>query len=514
VADFLYKGVVDWFLDQVSQEAIAPGDRMPSLRALAKQLSLSLNTVIHGYEILATEGWIESRPKSGYFVCHRSDTKPALLLAGEALRKLTPVGSKAAWSCLAHRGALVDQSDAFLASSVRSEEVDIPVLGKGHLTVRETVSEHLKGLGIKNHASQLWLGHSPLTMLTQSIQTLTQRDDTVLVITPCDPRLSSTLQSLGRQVISIAAGDRGVDLDLVVRCLQENEIKLLILPGQFAFPAGLAISNLSLRRWVAIIDELKLPTIEWDLCSHLAHRAGSIMTYKSLDSSDHIVYIGGVETKGVNRSAGWCLPGRHQSVLEGAFLSVDMALSDAQQHALSEALLSTGKRSLVRRARQVWANSERIKAHLETHLQGQVSFAASKGGIGLWMKLKAPLNQQDMTALLANYRHVIVPGQLISDEPEADHWMAINVTLDDIEPLAKKLAERLSLKAKSGPETNLTNTADSAKSEPLDRPEKAIKSTPLTGSEPVDKKEDRKHHDASTNPLYNPMLDLINHDFG
>ena len=505
MADFLYKGVVDWFLDQVSQEAIVPGDRMPSLRALAKQLSLSLNTIIHGYEILATEGWIESRPKSGYFVCHRSDIKPALLLAGEAMRKLPSVGSKAAWSCLAHRGALVDQSDAFLASSGRTEEVDIPVLGKGHLNVRETVSEHLKGLGIKSHASQLWLGHSPLTVLTQSIQALTQGDDNVLLITPCDPRLSSTLQSLGRRVITIAAGDRGVDLDLVVRCLQENDIKLLILPGQFAFPAGLAISNLSLRRWVAIIDELKLPTIEWDLCSHLPHRAGSLMTYKSLDSSDHIVYIGGVETKGVNRSASWCLPGRHQSVLEGAFLSIDMALSDAQQHALSEALLSTGKRSLARRARQVWANSERIKAHLEMHLQGRVSFAASKGGIGLWMNLQTPLDQQDMTALLANYRHLIVPGNLISDEPDADYWMALNVTLDDVEPLAKKLAERLSLKEEI---TSSSDEAKASKVAPMGT-EEVPEKPPVT-----EKKEDKKHHDASTNPLYNPMLDLINHDFG
>ncbi len=100
MADFLYKGVVDWFLDQLSQDAILPGDRMPSLRVLSKQLGLSLNTIIHGYELLSEDGWIESRPKSGYFVCHRSETKPALLLTGEALRTLSRDGTKPAWSCL------------------------------------------------------------------------------------------------------------------------------------------------------------------------------------------------------------------------------------------------------------------------------------------------------------------------------------------------------------------------------------------------------------------------------
>jgi len=595
VADFLYKGVVDWFLDQMSQDALSPGDRMPSLRVLSKQLKLSLNTIIHGYELLAEDGWIESRPKSGYFVCHRSEAKPALLMPGEALRKLDNVGAKAAWSCLAHRGALVDQSDAFLAPNTRSEEVDFPVLGKGHLAVREAVSDHLNGLGIKSHASQLWLGRSPLAMFSNAVLSLTQREDAVLVITPCDPRLPSTLQSLGRKVISIASGERGVDLDLVIRCFKEETIKLLILPSQFAFPAGQSISNLSLRRWLAIIDELQLPSIEWDLCSHLAHRAGSVMTYKSLDSSDHIVYIGGVETKGVDRSASWCLPGRHSTLLEGGFLSADMALSNVQQQALSDALESTGKRSLRRRARQVWANSERIKAHLETHLNDQACFAPSKGGMGLWLRLETPLGQDDMTALLASFRHAIVPGELMSHEPDANHWLAINTTLDDVEPLAKKLAERLSLKTRTASidkeiseettteesvkeQTNVlvddsaleekdeeavidhqaevdsdvceSNTieSDSAESvspdvEPLApveseelleamMEETGVELTPddtstnheQTEKPPAipdddqegntEKTPQKERRDASKDPLYNPMLDLINHDFG
>lgn len=514
VADFLYKGVVDWFLDQVSQENISPGDRMPSLRILAKQLELSLNTIIHGYELLSEEGWIESRPKSGYFVCHRSDTKPALLLAGEVFRKQEKQGCKSAWACLSHQGALVDQSNDIFAPVMHSESIDIPVLGKGHLAVRETISDYLKSLGIKNHASQLWLGRSPLTMLTQSIQALTQREDTVLIITPCDPRLSSTLQSLGRQVISIATGDRGVDLDLVVRCLQENDIKLLILPGQFAFPSGLSVSNLSLRRWLAMIEELKLPTIEWDLCSHLAYRSRSTLTYKSLDTSDHVIYIGGIETKGVDRSASWCLPGRYHSLLEGHFLSVDMALSDVQQQSLTDVLTSTGKHSLARRARTIWANSERIKAHLEMQLKDQVRFATSKGGIGLWMYLKTPLSEDDMAALFTQYRQAIVPGSLISDEPDANHWIAINVTLDDVDPLAKKFSERLSLK-----NNDFNKTDDMSVLTPKSSVESIGPTESLTNQAKVnralkEKEENRAQRDESVPLLYNPMLDLINHDFG
>ncbi|GGN19309.1 MULTISPECIES: GntR family transcriptional regulator [Marinomonas] len=529
MADFLYKGVVDWFLDQMSQEAIVPGDKMPSLRALSKQLGLSLNTVIHGYELLSEDGWIESRPKSGYFVCHRSDTKPALLLAGDELRELANDGTKPAWSCLAHRAALVDQSDAFLSPAARQEEVHLPVLGKGHLAVREAVSEHLKGLGIKVHASHLWLGHSPLAIFTQTVQTLTQRGDSVLVLTPCDPRITTTLQSLGRQVIALTAGERGVDLDLAIRCLRDKAIRLIVLPGQFSFPAGQLVSNLSLRRWLAIIEETKLPVIEWDLCSHLAYRAGSMMTYKSMDSSDHIVYIGGVESKGVDRSASWCLPGRYQAVLEGAFLGADMALSDAQQMALNDALQPNSKRSLTKRAREVWANSERVKAHLETRLGEHVSFAASKGGMSLWMRLSKPLDVASMTALLAGFRHAIVPGALVSHEADANHWLAVNVTLDDVEPLAKALAEHLvvdeeikTTKTVNDPVIELkTESAEvSEQTEEAEEIAEAIESDLQmfdvleANNVGASDKEAKKSRNATTEPLYNPMLDLINHDFG
>lgn len=521
MADFLYKGVVDWFLDQMSQEAIVPGDKMPSLRALSKQLGLSLNTVIHGYELLSEDGWIESRPKSGYFVCHRSETKPALLLAGDELRELAKDGTKPAWSCLAHRAALVDQSDTFLSPAVRQEEVHLPVLGKGHLAAREAVSEHLKGLGIKAHASHLWLGRSPLAIFTQTVQTLTQRGDSVLVLTPCDPRITTTLQSLGRQVIALTAGERGVDLDLAIRCLRDKSIRLIILPGQFSFPAGQLVSNLSLRRWLAIIEETKLPVIEWDLCSHLAYRAGSMMTYKSLDSSDQIVYIGGVESKSVDRSASWCLPGKHQSLLEGAFLGADMALSDAQQMALSDALQPNSKRSLMKRAREVWANSERVKAHLETRLGEHVSFAASKGGMSLWMRLSKPLDVASMTALLASFRHAIVPGALVSHEADANNWLAVNVTLDDVEPLAKALAEHLvvdEVELVTDPVEPVIEKIEEQAVETLEPVEENKQTEELVEAIESDlaqpEKEAKKSRNATTEPLYNPMLDLINHDFG
>lgn len=543
MADFLYKGVVDWFLEQMSQGALSPGDKMPSLRKLAKQLELSLNTVIHGYDILAEEGWIESRPKSGYFVCHKPTVKHAHVLAGDRVVQFREaLSKKMAWSALSHRAAMVDQSDDFLNPVIKPTESDLPVLGKGHLAVREAVSEHLRKVAINAHPSHIWLGRSPLAMYTQAVQTLTQVKDAVLVITPCDPRLTSTLISLGRNVYTLAAGERGVDLDEAVRCLRDDTIKMVVFPSQFAFPSGGEISNLSLRRWLAILQQLDIPAIEWDMTSHLAYKPSTLMTYKSLDEKNQVVYIGGVESKGVDRNAAWCIPSQYQA-LEGALLSADLALSDPQQQALMDALQPSQRQSLIRRSRQIWSVAEKSKSILENALGESVRFANSKGGLTLWLQLNQALTEAQLTQLLAKHRHGVVPGDYLSAQPEADHWLAVNVTYDAIEALAQQLARftdssvsedsiaDLAAVAEPSEDTQLLDSqAEEAagmllepsdfaledvmiKEEDLLATDETEEEAPLSITS-VTPKDEPSESEKTPKTLYNPMLDLINHDFG
>ena len=49
------------------------GTRLPSKRLLAEESGVSVITAEHAYAILAEEGYIEPRRRSGYFVVYRSD---------------------------------------------------------------------------------------------------------------------------------------------------------------------------------------------------------------------------------------------------------------------------------------------------------------------------------------------------------------------------------------------------------------------------------------------------------
>ena len=67
-SSFLYQQVVSMVLEMRDTSALRVGDKLPSLRAFSKSLSVSLPTVRQGYLELERLGVIESRPKSGYFL--------------------------------------------------------------------------------------------------------------------------------------------------------------------------------------------------------------------------------------------------------------------------------------------------------------------------------------------------------------------------------------------------------------------------------------------------------------
>ncbi|WP_460756357.1 GntR family transcriptional regulator [Marinomonas epiphytica] len=503
---------MDWFFEQVSTSKLSPGDRMPSLRNLSKDLGLSLNTIIHGYDILSQEGWIESRPKSGYFVCHRNQAKPANLLVSDSVSLLDESGCSLAWTAMSLRGVLTDQLSALSDTSLVEHDHEFAPLGRGSLSAREAGCQYLKNLGINTHASQLWLGRSPLSFFTQAVLRLTQVQDKVLLLTPSDPRLAATLVSLERQVMTLDVGERGADLDAVLQCLKQESIGLIVLPGQFSFPTGLAISNLSLRRWLAIIEKVDIPAIEWDMYSHLAHKASSVMAYKSLDQEDRVIYIGALEAKSAYASAAWCIAGRYHDKLEGALLGMDMALSEAQQEALVRTFKKEGKSSLTKKARTAWSLMEKAKSLFELHFSDQVSFAQSKGGFILWLKLERAVEEETSKTLMAKFRHCFASGALLSQKAEAKHWLAVNVTSPElngfIEALAKALAAKDPLVSDQGSEILVdekTTRIDisSVPSEEVQTNENAASS---------EEKPQRKSQ--LDEPVYNPMLDLINHDFG
>ena len=64
----LYEQVADRIRGLIAQGTLQPGDRLPSVRKLHQQLSVSISTVMEAYRWLEDRGLITARPQSGCYV--------------------------------------------------------------------------------------------------------------------------------------------------------------------------------------------------------------------------------------------------------------------------------------------------------------------------------------------------------------------------------------------------------------------------------------------------------------
>ena len=65
----IYSQIIDGFREQIVAGVLQEGDKMPSVRELAAELTINPNTIQRAYRELEMQGWIVSVPGKGSFVC-------------------------------------------------------------------------------------------------------------------------------------------------------------------------------------------------------------------------------------------------------------------------------------------------------------------------------------------------------------------------------------------------------------------------------------------------------------
>lgn len=65
----IYSQIVSGYRDQILAGILKTGDRLPSVRELATELTINPNTIQRAYRELEMDGWIATVPGKGCFVC-------------------------------------------------------------------------------------------------------------------------------------------------------------------------------------------------------------------------------------------------------------------------------------------------------------------------------------------------------------------------------------------------------------------------------------------------------------
>ncbi len=263
---------------------MAPGQRMPSKRQLAAHLSISTATVEAAYERLVSEGYCESRPRSGVYAVEqplRADVgRPAQAVpvrwdfsTGAADAAHFPY---ATWARLM-REVLSEQNTALLLAGE----------AQGSLALRREIADMVRSLrGIDAQPEQIVLGAGTEVLVTVLVSLL-GREKLFAIEDPGYARVRRILVASGARIAPTPLSGGAID----VRALYTSGAGAAYVTPSHQFPLGgemTADQRTALLRWA---KETGGYILEDDYDSEFRFSGVSAPALRAMDEGDQVVYM-------------------------------------------------------------------------------------------------------------------------------------------------------------------------------------------------------------------------------
>ncbi len=287
----LYDQLYRRLAEGIRSGEIGAGEKLPSKRRLSEDLGISINTVDTAYGMLAAEGYVESRPRSGFVVC-RLDTLPAP----------PPAASPAAAEPPARRWrydfetAAID-TGLFPFKTWRRIQQDIlagdpSLLNHGHrqgdLPLRRAIATHLMEYrAVRCTPEQVVVGAGIEYLLGMLARMFCTR--VFAVENPGYARTARILGNNGVQVRCLPVDHAG----LSGTALAQSDAQIAYVTPSHQFPTGVtmpAARRYELLRWAEAAPDRYL--IEDDYDSEFRFDRRPLPCLQGMDGADRVIYIG------------------------------------------------------------------------------------------------------------------------------------------------------------------------------------------------------------------------------
>lgn len=248
----LYQQIYEGLAAQIRGGRLPTGTRMPGKRSLAQQLAVSVNTIDTAYQMLAAEGYLESRTRSGFFV----QDVPGLLASTPAISHapVRPPAPPAAWTYDCSTGN-VDTSLFPLRTWGRIQRellYDNPELllhgdRQGDRNLREAILDYLRAYrGVVCSADQLVVGAGVEYLLGLAARLLP--GGVAAVEEPGYGRSRTILENSGIACRPVGLDQSGLRVD----ALEESGANLCYVTPSHHFPTAVTMPvgrRAQLLRW-------------------------------------------------------------------------------------------------------------------------------------------------------------------------------------------------------------------------------------------------------------------------
>lgn len=448
-----YEHVADKIVTLIQNGALKEGDKIPSLRQLSRDLSLSVNTIKEAYWKLEDKNYIVAVPQSGFYVKKQSalgmapvDTVPAETIKPQMLDPQT-VGFCQVYAAFQERTGRQpkvnlgiagldpdfwpgEKVGRFFAEAVKSSEQDAfnYIMPPGYLPLRQQIARQGLATGLDLSPEEIIITSGCNEAVFLSLMVLCKPGDAVVFESPIYFSLLQLLKQLDLKIIELPSSDaEGISLKTLEFVLENHPVKAMYSISNFNNPMGFSIPSWKKKKLVRLLSRFQVPLIEDDVYGDLTFEERPD-TCKAHDRSGRVLYCSSFsKTIAPGLRVGWIAPGRYFNDIARLKALMNIGVTSAYQIAMALFLKEGGFGRHVRNLRKnLKTNVQEIRRAVLRALPKGTRVTAPDGGFLLWVELPREIDTLLVYRQALRKNILIAPGALFSLKDKFSHCMRLN----------------------------------------------------------------------------------------
>jgi len=444
----LYIQIAEMLVQQVAAGALRPGDRVPSLRQLSQQRSVSISTALQAYMWLENRGYLEARPQSGFYVrtplaslIPEPQFEPArgkptdhgnnAVLAGIIEAVTDPANVPFGAGCVSPELIPNRKLNLILRQVVRdrplhSANYDFP---PGLERLRHALARRASAAGSRVSPREVVVTSGAQDAINLSLRAVAQPGNVIAVESPSYFGILESAASLKLKVLEISTHPQGgMDLDELEHAIRKHSVKACVVMPNCHNPLGYVLPNSYKQALVELTARKNVAVIEDDLFGDLAFDDRRPSTAKSFDRKGLVLLCSSCsKTLSPGYRIGWVFAGRFQAEVERLKLITSMAAPSLPQCVVAEFLSSGGYDRHLKRLRATLAGQVATvrQVAFQCFPKG-TRISRPAGGHMLWIELPAKVDAMKLWRAALSEHISILPGPIFSASGRYRNHIRIN----------------------------------------------------------------------------------------
>lgn len=431
--EILYQKIAGTIAWQIKTGIWKAGEKLPSLRTISNEYGVSLNTAIQVYYELEKEGFIISRPKSGYIVNY----KPLNLSAPATTQPSAQSPGKEETDLIMEVYHSIEDSSITRFSLGIPEDVLLPIaklnkeLAKAMYSLpgNGTRYEDPQGnIRLRNYIARFaysWNGNLTeddivtTTGVTNSISlalsVIAQRGDTIAVESPVYFGILQLANSMELHVLELPTNPvTGIEPDALRKVLPQ--INLCLLISNFSNPLGSCMPDEHKKEIVQMLAEHNIPLIEDDLYGDVFFGHSRPKPCKAFDEKGLVLWCGSVsKTLAPGYRVGWIAPGKFKDAIIRQKHIHLISTPTLNQEAIANFMENGRYENHLRKLRhELHSNSLHLAQAITDYFPEDTKIITPQGGFMLWVELNKKIDTTELYYKAMQHKISIAPGRMFT----------------------------------------------------------------------------------------------------